>query len=97
MRTEEARNAARIKRGKIAAGEVGPGKRESVKVETSLAEYVAHLERKSAAKGKPATWANNVRHLVKKHISATVGPMEPRRCGDASRRCRRLAPRRDRG
>jgi integrase len=68
MRTEEARDAARVWRGKIAAGDVGPGKRESVKVETSLTEYVAHLERKSAAKGKPALWAKNVKHLVKKHI-----------------------------
>ena len=73
MRTEEARDAARIERGKVAAGDLGPGKREAVKVETSLAEYVAHLERKSAAKGKPATWAKNVRHLVKKHIAPRWG------------------------
>ncbi len=45
-----------------------PASAKSVKVETSLTEYVAHLERKSAAKGKPALWAKNVKHLVKKHI-----------------------------
>lgn len=73
MRTEGARDAARIERGRVAAGDLGPGKREAVKVETSLAEYVAHLERKSAAKGKPATWAKNVRHLVKKHIAPRWG------------------------
>ena len=39
-----------------------------MKVDTSLAEYIQHLERKSAAKGKPATWAHNVKHLAKKHI-----------------------------
>jgi integrase len=73
MRTEEARNAARIERGRVAAGDTSPGKRESVKVETSLAEYIAHLERKSAAKGKPALWAKNVRSLVNKHILPRFG------------------------
>jgi integrase len=73
MRTEEARDAARIERGRVAAGEIGPGKREAIKVETSLAEYAAYLESKSAAKGKPATWAKNVRHLVKKHIGPRWG------------------------
>ncbi len=73
MPTAEARDAARIERGKVAASEVGPGKREAVKVETSLAEYVAHLERKAAAKGKPARWAKNVRHIVKKHITPQWG------------------------
>ena len=73
MRTEEARDAARVERGRVAAGEVGPGKREAVKVETSLAEYVAHLERKAAAKHKPARWAYNVRHLVKSIIAPRWG------------------------
>lgn len=68
MRTAEARDAARVERGRIAAGDTSPGKKASVKVETSLAEYIQHLERKSAAKGKPATWAHNVRHLNRKHI-----------------------------
>ena len=46
----------------------GRVKREAVKVETSLAEYVAHLERRSTAKGKPATWAKLVRqHRQKAH------------------------------
>jgi integrase len=71
--TAQARDAARIERGRVAAGEIGPGKRESVKVETSLAEYTAYLERKSAAKGKEARWAKNVRHLVKKHIGPRWG------------------------
>ena len=31
------------------------------------------MERRSAAKGKPATWAKNVRHLVKKHIAPRWG------------------------
>jgi integrase len=73
MRTDEARDAARVERGRVAAGEVGPGKREAVKVETSLAEYVAHLERKAAAKHKPARWAYNVRHLVKSIIAPRWG------------------------
>lgn len=73
MRTADARDAARIERGRVAAGDVGPGKREAVKVETSLAEYVAHLERKAAAKHKPARWAYNVRHLVKSIIAPRWG------------------------
>lgn len=68
MSTSEARDAARVERGKVAAGDLGPGKRESVKVETSLAEYVAHLERRSAAKRKEALWARVVSQHVKKHI-----------------------------
>ena len=73
MSTAEARNAARIERGKVAAGDTSPGKRESIKVETSVAEYIQHLERKSAAKGKAATWAHVVKHLVKKHIEPRWG------------------------
>ena len=73
MRTDEARDAARIERGRVAAGDLGPGKREAVKVETSLAEYVAHLERRSAAKGKPARWAKNVRHLSRSIIPPRWG------------------------
>jgi integrase len=73
VRTEAARDAARIERGRIAAGDLSPGKREAIKVEVSLAEYVDHLERRSAAKGKPATWAKNVRHLVGKHIAPRWG------------------------
>ena len=71
--TEEARDAARIERGRVAAGDLWPGKREAIKVEVSLAEYVAYLERRSATKGKPATWAKNVRHLVGKHIAPRWG------------------------
>jgi integrase len=71
--TAEARDAARIWRGKVAAGDLGPGKREAVKVETSLAEYIAYLERQSATKQKPATWAGLVRHLTKKHIAPRFG------------------------
>jgi integrase len=73
MRIEEARNAARVERGKVAAGDVGPGRRDAVKVETSLAEYVAYLERKSETKGKEARWARNVAHYVKKHINPRWG------------------------
>ena len=68
MRTDEARDAARIERGKVAAGELSPGKREAIKVEVSVTEYIAHLERRSATKNKPPRWAKNVRQLAKKHI-----------------------------
>ena len=73
MRTAEARDAARIERGKVAAGDLSPGKREATKVETSLAEFIAHLERGAARKGKPARWAKNVRQAVRKHIQPRWG------------------------
>jgi integrase len=73
MPTAGARDAARIERGKIAAGDISPGKRESIKVETSLAEYVAHLERRSAAKDKAPRWAVNVKHVIKKHLGPRWG------------------------
>jgi integrase len=73
MSTAEARDAARIERGRVAAGDLGPGKREAIKVETSLAEYAAYLERQSAAKGKPATWAKLMRHIARKHIAPRWG------------------------
>ena len=68
MSTAEARDAARIERGRVAAGDTGPGKRASVKVETSVTEYLAHLTRKSAEKGKVALWAKNARSAINKHI-----------------------------
>ncbi len=71
--TAEARDAARIERGRVAAGDLGPGKREAIKVETSLAEYAAYLERQSAAKGKPATWAKLMQHIARKHIAPRWG------------------------
>jgi integrase len=43
-------------------------KREAVKVEISVAEYLAYLEREAAAKGKSATWAKNARSVANKHI-----------------------------
>ncbi len=76
--TEQARDAARIERGRIAAGDLSPGKREAIKVETSITEYVAYLESKIAKRNKkavavghpakPARWAVNVRNYAKNHI-----------------------------
>ncbi|MGO9684108.1 MAG: tyrosine-type recombinase/integrase [Beijerinckiaceae bacterium] len=68
VRTEEARDSARIERGRVAAGDLSPGRREAIRVDVSLTEYIAYLERKAGAKGKPARWATNVRALARKHI-----------------------------
>jgi integrase len=73
MRTEDARNAARVERGKVAAGEVAPGKREAVKLDTSMAEYIDHLERKAAKNGKEARWARNVKNYNKNYILPRFG------------------------
>lgn len=73
MRAEEARNAARVERGKVAAGEVGPGKREAIKLHTSMAEYVDHLKRKAARNEKPARWAANVQNYAKNYILPRFG------------------------
>jgi integrase len=78
MSTEQARDAARIERGRIAAGDLSPGKREAIKVEASVTAYIAHLESKIAKRNtkavalgqpaKPARWAVNVRNYAKNHI-----------------------------
>jgi hypothetical protein len=73
MSAAEARNAARIERGKVAAGEVGPGKREAIKLDAAMAEYIDHLERKAARNDKPARWALNVRNYAKNHILPRFG------------------------
>jgi len=73
MRTAEARDEALIERGKIAAGDNGPGKKEAIKVDVSVTEYIARLERNAAKKGKAALWAKNVRSIVNKHIKPQWG------------------------
>ena len=60
---KEARGMARIEAGRIAAGNGEPGKRAAVKFEEAFADYVAYLERKADANGKPRRWARNVAQL----------------------------------
>jgi integrase len=73
MSVARARVAARALDGKIAAGRPQPGKRVAVKLNDSLSEYLEHLEAKAAARGKPARWAHNVRHLARLLILPTFG------------------------
>jgi integrase len=71
--TEEARDKARIERGRIAAGDLSPGKREAIKLDTSMAEYIDHLKRKAARNEKPARWATNVQNYAKNYILPRFG------------------------
>ena len=89
MTTEQARDAARIERGRIAAGDLSPGKREAIKVETSITEYVAYLESKIAKrKRKPSPsvtrrsrQGGSQRPQLRQELHpAEVGPMDPERC-----------------
>ena len=60
MNVKDARDAATIEAGKIAAGRITPGKRAAVKFEAAFAEYLEHLKAKSARKGKPPAWHGRV-------------------------------------
>ena len=45
-----------------------PGKRKAAKFSAALDEYLAHLERQSERRGKPARWAKNVRSLSRLYL-----------------------------
>jgi hypothetical protein len=60
---EEARKAALIFAGAVAADKAPPSKRTAATFETAWATYLAYLEAKAKAKGKPARWHANATKL----------------------------------
>jgi integrase len=68
MNLAAARKAAKVIAGRIAAGRVEPGKRKAAKFADAMTEYLSHLERQSARRGKPARWAKNVRSLSRLYL-----------------------------
>jgi integrase len=61
--TEEARKAALIFAGAVAADKAPPGKRTAATFELTWATYLAYLEAKATSKGKPARWHANAKRL----------------------------------
>lgn len=63
MSTKQARDAALIEAGRIAAKQLRPGKRTAVKFAEAFEDYCRHLEAKAKRRGKPPRWLRNVRQL----------------------------------
>jgi integrase len=63
MTLSDARKAALVEAGRIAAGRVTPGRRQAVKFEAAFADYCAHLAAKAKRKGKPPRWLVNVQSI----------------------------------
>lgn len=63
MTLTDARKAALVEAGRIAAGRITPGRKQAVKFEAAFADYCAHLEAKAKRKGKPPRWLVNVQSI----------------------------------
>jgi integrase len=59
----DARKAALVEAGRIAAGRITPGRKQAVKFEPAFTDYCAHLEAKAKRKGKPPRWLVNVQSI----------------------------------
>lgn len=70
MNVADARKAALIEAGRVAAGRITPGKRTALKLDTALDAYLEHLR----ARPKGATWAKNVESIARVHIRPDFGP-----------------------
>jgi integrase len=63
MNLTDARKAALVEAGRIAAGRITPGKRQAVKFEAAFTDYCEHLAAKAKRKGKPPRWLVNVQSI----------------------------------
>jgi hypothetical protein len=61
MTNKEAREAALMFAGSVAAGTGAPGKRVALKFGPALESYLTHLKEQAEAKGKPPRWYYNAR------------------------------------
>lgn len=61
---DAARDKAKVMAAKAITGTLPPSKNKGVKFKEAFEAYMAHLEAKAAASGKPARWAKNVRYLA---------------------------------
>src|SRR5665213_2974635 len=73
VNADDARKAALVISGRIAAGRREPGLRTSVRFDAALDEYLKFLRAKSARKGKPARHALNVEKLRRQFLSPEFG------------------------
>jgi integrase len=68
MTVDDAREAAKIVAGLVAAGSGDPGRKKSTKFDDAFAEYLDYLQAKADDEGKPARWKRNVAALGKQLI-----------------------------
>jgi integrase len=68
MKTTKARNEANKIAGRVSSGRQEPGRKNATKFAEAFERYVLHLRKKSADKGKPATWAHIVEGKGTKHL-----------------------------
>jgi integrase len=73
MTVAAARVDAKIIAGRIASGTIKPSKRAAVTLEAAIADYIAHLEKQAAKRGKPARWAYVARKIADKVILPKLG------------------------
>jgi integrase len=69
MSVKEARQAAQVEAGRIAANRITPGRRAAVKLDEAWIEYLDHLKDRADRRGKPHRWAYNAGQLYDQHIS----------------------------
>ena len=68
MTNREAREAALVFAGSVAAGTAAPGKRVALKFGPAFESYLDHLKTQAEAKGKAPRWHYNARNLYEKHL-----------------------------
>ena len=68
MTNREAREAALVFAGSVAAGTAAPGKRVALKFGPAFESYLDHLKTQAEAKGKAPRWHYNARKLYEKHL-----------------------------
>jgi integrase len=73
MNVTAARQAALIIAGRIASGRREPSRREVVRLDAALDEYLKHLRAKAARAGKPPRHAFNVEKLRRRFLSPEFG------------------------
>jgi integrase len=73
MTVAAARVEAKIIAGRIASGTIKPSKRAAVTVEKAFAEYLKHLEKQAAKRGKPPRWAYVAGKIASKVIVPKLG------------------------
>jgi|SRR5579864_1224137 len=74
MNVADARKAALVIAGRIAAGHIKPGKKAAMTLDVAMAEYIEHLKAQAAKRGKPATWARLAGSLTRIHLLPVLGP-----------------------
>jgi integrase len=73
MTTADARKAALQIAARNAAGRPKPGKRDAIRFDAAMADYIRYLENKAINAGKPPTWARAVFTIARKHLLPAFG------------------------